>query len=1444
MRTICFIHLVVIFCILRSTNSNDFFTGPPENINSCKQSDNNEIQATFASLVDFPPQTSTQKSDVSRFTFRFPYSGMSGLIFLTIALLFNQRRKKSREPLSRPEVDDEVWQKHISFNLANSSDAFMLADLEGRIIWINPEASEIYGYSSEEFKLLNFQQLQDPKYNKEHDALLSRIKVQGTSSFESIHLRKDGTSIHVEIHAQYFKHNGREYIQGIIHDISDRIEYRKSLNASKNILRQVLDTIPMRIFWKNSDSVYLGGNKHFANDAGLQNSDELVGKTDFELAWSDSAQRLRTEDRQIIESNTQKLGYEESTGIPGREDRWLRKNKLPLHDSDGNILGVLGLYEDITSQKIAARALQESEERYRRITSAVTDYIYTVQIKNSKSVQTIHSPTCVAVTGYTAEEFAADPYLWINMVHDADRDLVLKHSQDVVFCKNKHPFEHRIWRKDGAMRWVRNITVCHFDETGNVTAYDGLVSDITDQKIAEEAIVQSEQRFRELADNIREVFWVFDWKTQRILYVSQAYEKIWGRSIQDLYENYNDWAESIHPDDRENAVISFRDIVNTGGGENREYRIVKPDEKIRWISDRGFAIYDDKGSVIRIVGVAEDITERKQTLEAIRDNEKSYHGLFNSVSEAIYIQDTDGSFIDVNQGALKMYGYSREEFIGRSPEFLSAPGKNDMQATLEAVSSVFNDGEPRAFEWWGRRKNGEIFPKEIILNRGSYHGKEVIIATARDISERVCAHENERRFNASLIAMTEATTLLSLEQGIEELCRRAVELGREKLSLDRISLWFKEPDGVKIRGTFGTDESGFTRNEHHITFQIHDNPSIQKVLEGKSSLEVVEDDLKSEDQSLNISGWHIYAPLESKENQILGILCADFLLTNRKPEEYLLQVVRMYGQAIGHRVYALKIEQALHASEERYTYFIDHVNDGVWCFEPAKPIPLSLSTTEKIALSYDAVCVECNSAYAAMYGLKREDIIGQRLGNLMPDNETNRVYLQAFFENNYRIDAAESQEITADGHTKWFLNSMFAETVDHKLIRAWGHQADITERKMAEEENRRLQERLTRSEKMEALGRLAGGVAHDLNNILSGIVAYPDLLLMTLPPDSPIIKTIKAIKQSGERAAAVIQDLLTLSRRGVSDISVSNINDVIKKYRSSPEYSVLCKNFPSAKIEYIFDENLFPVLCSEYNIYKIIMNLVSNGLEAMPDGGTLLISTQNHYIDRAVSGFDQVKEGDYVLLNVKDEGTGIDPEDLKRIFEPFYTKKIMGRYSGTGLGMSVVWGIVQDHKGFIDIKSELGKGTNIDIYFPVTSQQILTPLQEVDKQNLYGNHEKILIVDDVREQRDIARTILEKLQYDVTAVASGEEAIAYMKDHEADLLILDMIMDPGIDGCDTYQKIVAYHPGQKAIIVSGFTDTERVELAQKSGAGSYVRKPYTVEKLGLAVRQELDKKKL
>ncbi len=396
---------------------------------------------------------------------------------------------------------------------------------------------------------------------------------------------------------------------------------------------------------------------------------------------------------------------------------------------------------------------------------------------------------------------------------------------------------------------------------------------------------------------------------------------------------------------------------------------------------------------------------------------------------------------------------------------------------------------------------------------------------------------------------------------------------------------------------------------------------------------------------------------------------------------------------------------------------------------------------------------------------------------------------------------------------------------------------DITERKIAESEKKTLEENLIQAQKMEAIGLMAGGVAHDLNNILSGIVGYPELILLDLPADHTLRKPIEAIQDSGSRAAAVVADLLTVARGASSTRELQDLNSLAQEYLNSPEYKKLISLHQQITCQQKLTAAHPSILCSSVHVKKCLMNLVINASEAVDAGGMIIISTKNQTITNDEATRYHIEPGEYVVLNVSDNGHGIKCIDLERIFEPFYTKKVLGR-SGTGLGLSIVWNTMRDHNGVVLVESGV-QGTSFQLFFPMSNKKKITKTDVTEE--ITGNGEHILLVDDEPHLRDIGCKILEILGYVVDSVSSGELAVEFVQKTRVDLIVLDMLMEPGINGRHTYEKIKMIYPDQKAIIVSGFSESNDVKQALLLGVDSFVKKPYTMNQLGQAVKKVLAK---
>ncbi|WP_163337165.1 PAS domain-containing sensor histidine kinase [Desulfopila sp. IMCC35008] len=508
---------------------------------------------------------------------------------------------------------------------------------------------------------------------------------------------------------------------------------------------------------------------------------------------------------------------------------------------------------------------------------------------------------------------------------------------------------------------------------------------------------------------------------------------------------------------------------------------------------------------------------------------------------------------------------------------------------------------------------------------------------------------------------------------------------------------------------------------------------------------------------------------------------------------------------------------ALQESEQRYRAIFDNIQDIFF------------------SLSLDGRINEISPSIETTLNYSRSHLLGRSLTSLgFSRNETS-----TFINQIKRTGSLKDFAFTIRANNRLRHHFSINATLtggdgDHPL-QIIGSLRDITQQYQAEQAKKKLEEQLHNSKKMEALGLLAGGVAHDLNNVLSGIVSYPDLLLTMIDKESHLAVPLKTIRDSGRKAAAIVQDLLTMARRGVIQKDIINLNRIITEYLTSPEFEKLQENHGKISIDTDLQDELLNLAGSPLHIKNALMNLVLNSVEAAANH--IVITTENIYFEDSVIDL-KIPEGDYVSLKVTDNGSGISKEDQQRVFEPFYTKKVMGK-SGTGLGMSVVWGTIQDHNGHIVIESEPGGNTTFQLIFPgsredYTKHEIGEGIAEYQ-----GKGESVLVVDDCENQRKIAMAILQALNYTVQTAASGEEAIQILQttSQSPDIILLDMIMERGMDGLATFESILQHFPDQKVILVSGYSETKRVQEALRLGALLYIRKPYLMNTISSALRQ-------
>ncbi|MCP4686189.1 MAG: PAS domain S-box protein [bacterium] len=891
--------------------------------------------------------------------------------------------------------------------------------------------------------------------------------------------------------------------------------------------------------------------------------------------------------------------------------------------------------------------------------------------------------------------------------------------------------------------------------------------------------------------------------------------------------------------------------------------------------------------------------ERRRAEEELRRSEAKYRVLFERSGDAMLILDGD-RFVDCNAAAVSMLGFERHDQVLQShpwsisPEF-QPDGRSSREKAEDILSRAFVEGSQR-FEWTHLRSNGEPFPVEVLLTAVPVGQKPVVHVVWRDLSDRKRDEAALRSTEATLASIFRAApagiglvsdrVFMQVNQRLCEMVgydesdligRNARMLYHTEEEYDRVGM---EKYGLISRRGTGTVETKWVRKDGRlidvvtsstpvnpedlsvgVTFTVMDvterkrferelaifkqfaessslghgfadldghivyiNPALSRMIRVDRPADVFGKNIAqfyaAEDRSrlaheilplVEKNGhWIGEAPLKSADGGILPTIQSISLIRDADGNPIYL------GCVVNDIRERKKAEEALRASEEQYRRLVETMTEGF----------IVVDGRGCVTLANDRAC--------SMFGSSREQLVGRSVRELV--DARNLGVLEEHLTGPVRNDRF-SYELTWTGKDNSDLLTLVSpRPIFDKKDEYKGFFAVLTDIS----ELKQLEERVARAEKLEVLGRLAGTVAHDLNNVLSGLVTYPDLLLMQTPEDSPIRKPLETIRRSGERAAVIVEDLLTLTRRGVASKKPVDLNQIVTEHLRSPEYSRRVAGLQNLQVECNLQPDSPCLNGSAHHLTQTVSNLVSNAIDAMSDGGRLMIGTRNEFLDKPLKGYASVKEGEYAVLEVCDTGHGIPAEETKRVFEPFYTSKEMGK-SGTGLGLTVVWGTVNDHKGYIGVDSEIGRGTSFRLYFPATKAPRASCAEggEEVRTGVPGAGQSILVVDDVPSQREIASSMLAALGYRVKSADSGEDAVELVRRQPFDLILLDMIMGEGMDGLDTFRTIQQFKPDQRVIIASGYAESQRVRDALRLGAGRYIKKPYSLEAITRAIELEL-----
>ncbi len=868
-------------------------------------------------------------------------------------------------------------------------------------------------------------------------------------------------------------------------------------------------------------------------------------------------------------------------------------------------------------------------------------------------------------------------------------------------------------------------------------------------------LAASESRFLLLAENITDVFWIASPDLQKMYYISPGYQRIWGRSPEDLYVNPHQWAEAILPEDRDRVLTVFATLMQSQPSVSIEYRIARPDGSVRWVNDRGFQVRDAAGLLIRLTGIVADITERKQVeIASLR-----LAAIVESSDDAIIGKDLNSIVTSWNRGAEKIFGYTAREMVGSSIMKLIPADRRDEENQILGKIKVGESVEH--FETLRQTKDGRLITVSVTASPiKDASGKPIGVSkVARDITERKQAEQAR----------------LALEERYRALFEYAPD-----------GIVIADPESHYIDANSSICRMlGYTRDEliglHASDIVVHSE--IQQI---EPALKII----KSK------ADYHREWQFRRKDSSVF----AAEVIAAAMPDGNLLGMIRDITDR--------KRDQEQIAEQAA---LLEKARDAI------------------LVCDLRGTVLFWNNGAEQIYGWTRQETMGRNIVEfLYADSkkfkEFNELILrQGEWSGELQHFTRDKREISVESRMTLIRDN---EGLPKSVLAI---NTDITDRKSIEAQ-------LMRAQRMESIGTLAGGIAHDLNNILSPIILSIGVL-KAISDQPQAGRMLEIIETSAKRGSDIVRQVLSFARGVESQKTLVQPKHLLKDLEN-----IIKDTFPKdIRLQFSAPSEAWTILGDPTQMQQILLNLCVNARDAMPNGGNLTVAVENSLLDEQYATMHiEAKPGRYVIISITDSGSGIPREHLDKIFMPFFTTKDLNK--GTGLGLSTVMAIVKSHDGFVNVYSEPGKGSTFKVYLPAMVISPEAREQASAKASLpRGNGEMVLVVDDEPSILTVTNQTLQAFGYRVLTATDGADAVAVYVQHKNEIAVIltDMMM-PVMDGAAVIHALKRINPGVKIIAASGLNAYGGLVNASGAGIKHFLTKPYTAETLLTALRTILD----
>jgi PAS domain S-box-containing protein len=1178
-------------------------------------------------------------------------------------------------------------------------------------------------------------------------------------------IRIDGTEIDVEVGATPLVYQGKPAIQAVIRDITQRKQTEEIIRQSEERYRTVMEDMEEGYFETD-----FAGNFAFVNEAVSQHlgysKEELIGMNFRDIIAGDDAKNVNTlnqtarEGRPIKGATAKVVHKDGSTGVYEFSTSSLRNNK-------GEIVGFRGVSHDIAERMKMEESLRRSEEKYRSILATIEESYYEVDLAGSF---TFVNDTLCRQLRYSREELMGMNYK-VYTPAEISKKVFESYNQVYRTGEPLRWFPMEQIRKDGTRLVLENSVSPIRNENGEIIGFRGVGRDITERLQMEEALRQSEERYRTIMDEMQESYFEVD-LAGNCTFANEANCRNLGYPREELIGvNYRAYTAA---EDADKVYQTFNQAYLTGQPSKAiTFKIVRKDGSIGQAELSAFPLQNEKGEIIGFRGVGRDVTERKQMEEALRQSEKRYRTILEEMKEAYFEVDLAGNYTLFNDAQCRQLGYSREEMTGISYKVITPP--DNVKEVFEIYNRIYRTGEPNEmFQAEQIRKDGKRIPVEYSAFPIRNESGEIIgfRGVGRDITERVQMIDALRRSEGRYRTILEET-----EEGYYE-----VDLAGTFTSVNDTGAQLLDHSRKKLIGM--SYRSIFSEQEQQNLFK-----AFSKVYQTGQPVRNFHFEAVRKDDSNRVGELSIF-PVRNENGEIIGF--------------------RGIGRDITER---LQMEEALRQSEEKYRTILENMKEAYY----------EMDLTGNYTFFNDALCRHL--------GYPREELLGMSYRVYVPPEKNKEAFeiYNRIYRTGEPAEMFDVVQIRKDGK-RIFVESSASPIRNEKdeIIGFRGVIRDVSERKQAEEERKQLEQKAQFASRLASVGELASGVAHEINNPLTGVIGYAHLLLARKDISRDVRRDLEIINEGAQRVAGVVKKLLAFARQTKPEQRYVNINELIHNTLDLRAYELGASNI---KVSLQLTRDLPMTIADPGQLQQIFLNLIINAETEMKlahDKGKLSIKTE--------------KINSILRITFKDTGPGIAKENLETIFDPFFTTREVGQ--GTGLGLSVCHGIVTEHNGKIWAESEFGKGATFIVELPlITEEKQLEPTEPIMEEPKKITKAKILVVDDEPVIRKFVSQMLGEQGHTVETVDNAADALKMVKSKRYRLILLDIKM-PGMSGLELYKQFQKIAPSltKRVVFITGDVMGKRTLAFLDKTKTPYMMKPFDAKQLKAEINRILARK--